>query len=103
MFILVFIINFLSLFFLICALNIIRARYKLTENSLMESVIYKSGFTLFNVISLLLCLYYWSNPGWLIWINLTSINALIMALCLGFYPQLYTKWMKLFHCNQVPK
>lgn len=103
MFILVFIINLVSLFFLICALNVIRARYKLTKTSLMESFIYKSGFALFNVISLLLCLYYWSNPGWLIWINLTSINALIMALCLGFYPQFYTKWIQLFHFNQAPK
>lgn len=103
MFILVFIINFVSLFFLICALNIIRARYKLTKTSLIENVIYKSSFILFNILSLLLCLYYWSNPGWLIWINLTSINALIMALCLGFYPQFYTKWIQLFHCNQAPK
>ncbi|MDI2113563.1 hypothetical protein [Commensalibacter nepenthis] len=56
-----------------------------------------SFFSALNILSLGLCLRYWNNPGWLIWINLTSINALIMALCLGFYPQFYTKWITLSH------
>lgn len=99
MFILIFVINLISLFCLICALNTIRLRYKIINTSLIEKICYQSGFTLLNCLSLLFCLYYWANPGWLIWINLTSINAFLLALVLGFYPFFYTKWIKLTHQN----
>lgn len=93
MFILVITINLIGLFFLICALNVIRKRYKLANTSPTENLCYKGGFIILNCLSLLLCLYHWSNPGWLIWINLTSINALIISLILGFYPSVYIKWI----------
>lgn len=99
MFILVFIINLTSLFFLTCALNTIRLRYKLTKTSLIEKICYQSGFVVLNCLSLLLCLYYWAHPGWLIWINLTSINAFILALILGCFPLFYTKWIGLTNKN----
>lgn len=99
MFILVFIINLTSLFFLICALNTIRLRYKLMKTSCKERAYYLSGFIILNCLSLLLCLYYWANPGWLIWINLTSINALILALTLGYSPLFYIKWIELTDKN----
>lgn len=97
MFILVIFINFLSIFCFICSINTIRTRYKLNPSSGMESIYYKTSFTTLNILSLGLCLYCWNNPGWLIWINLTSINAMIVALCLGFYPQFYIKWITSSH------
>lgn len=93
MLIIVTIINIISLFFLICGLNTIRLRYKIPSMTLREKIYYRCGFLLFNFISFLLCFYYWNSVGYLIWINLTSINAFLIALGIGFYSQIYIKWI----------
>ncbi|MDI2090055.1 hypothetical protein [Commensalibacter oyaizuii] len=93
MIIFVTIVNLIGLFLLIASLKHVRARHKIPPASFKEKVLYQIGFIALNMFSLLLCLYYWSNPGWLIWINLTSLNALIAALIIGFYPKLYAKYI----------
>lgn len=49
------------------------------------------------IISFILCYVYWQKPGWIIGINLTSINSLIITVFISYFPQRFKEWNEKFH------
>lgn len=97
MFLFIIAINLISVFSLTCSLQNIRLKYKQSPPSLKESICYKVLFIVLNIFCLMACVYMHGNPGWIIWINTLSINALLIALLIGFYPWIYKKWILFTH------
>lgn len=84
--------NLIALFMLTCSIQKLRQKYSDHAITYYETIFYKTGFILFLLCSFIIAYYHLGNTGWIITINITSINTILITCLINYFPNFYKNW-----------
>lgn len=92
--VLIMVLNLSSIFLFACSIK--NLRNKLTHDlpTRQETFWYKTTSLFLMAVSLLIARNHWGNPGWVIGMNLTSINSFFITCFISYFPKIYEKWTR---------
>lgn len=92
MIILIITLNILGIFVFAGSLKKFQDKIPNQHSNKQVKYYYKIISVLLIFCSFILCHLCWRKIGWIIGVNLTSINALAVTIMISYFPQFFLKW-----------